>query len=273
MSISPPLPTVNKYLNQDDICSHLSASTETSIYELEVLNAVESTNTYLLDKPILCQQARVCFAKHQTAGRGRHGNQWVSDANGNITMSLSWGFPSWPATITALGLVVSYVLAERLRSEFSIPVNIKWPNDLLIEDKKLAGILIELNGQAGGSCNVVIGIGLNVQQVDLSDGADYAWQDLKGLGLEIDRNKLCAGMITDLIETLILFEQTGFQPFADKWNALNCYFDSLISVEYAGNQIQGRMLGVNDVGALLVQTQNDATVEITDSTARVRKLG
>ena len=261
-------------LDDQAIRSELTQSSKVS--GLEVLQSVESTNTHLLTQAIETGRARVCLAESQTLGRGRRGNNWQSAPYRNVMLSLSWGFDHWPATITGLGLAVALCVVETLNDEYGLNVQIKWPNDLMVADgdvsDKLGGILVDVAGESSGACNVVLGLGLNVHQPDWSgdNGGAYAWQDLAGLGVDVDRNELVAKLIDSLVAMLSEFSESGFEPIAGRWNALSSYGGKRIRVGDQEGAIIGRMTGVNASGALLVV--DDAGVEhhFLESTVSVR---
>ncbi len=241
------------------------------LVSLEVIQSIESTNSYLLTKPVVVNKAAVCLAESQTAGRGRRGNDWQSAPYRNIMLSQSWGFDHWPATITGLGLAVGLVVAEYLNLKFDIGATIKWPNDILVDGQKLGGILIDVAGESTGSCNVVVGLGLNVHQPNWSTEADYQWQDLRGLGVVVNRNELAADLISVISAMLSEFAKTGFSPLTERWNALSSYAGKTIRVGSKGEYVQGGMLGVDESGALLVDI--DGTVHrVDDSSVSVRLL-
>ena len=252
-----------------------------SFESIEVLSSTKSTNTYLLEKSTQVGSANVCICEAQTLGRGRRGNEWLSAPNKNIMMSLSWGFERWPKTITGLGLAVALVVAERLNKDYQIDVGIKWPNDLLINNEKLAGVLVEVTGNVDGVCNAVIGLGLNVHQPDWSKDIEstsgltpknYAWTDLFSQGVFIDRNDLVASIIGDWILMLQQFEEQGFDAFVERWNSLSCHAGKMIELTNPDgrDKIVGRMLGVNDIGALLVESQDAQQHIVSDTNMSLR---
>lgn len=263
------LPEGTSLLNERDLRANL---TQAAVSTIEVLQQVDSTNSRLLASPIAQGQVSLCVAESQVAGRGRRGNQWRSAPYRNVMMSISWGFPNWPETITGLGLAVALVVCENLRKRFAIDVQIKWPNDLLINDCKLAGVLIDVAGEASSACNVVIGIGLNVHQPDWSTDADYAWQDLFGLGVTCDRNILIAGLVDDLVSMLQEFEQNGFESFMTPWNELSNYAGKRIRVIASNRTIEGVMHGVDSMGALLVADDAGDLQRFVDSNVSVRPV-
>ncbi len=236
---------------------------------VEVFQSIESTNSYLLTQPFEVGKARVCLAESQSAGRGRRGNDWQSSPYRNIMLSLSWGFDHWPATITGLGLAVGLVISEYLNSEHGLGVKIKWPNDLLVGKDKLGGILVDVSGESSGACNVVIGLGLNVHQPNWSTETDYQWQDLRGLGMSVDRNILAADLVSVLSAMLSQFATSGFSPLTKRWNALSSYADQTIRVGNAEQAQVGLMRGVDELGALLLECDGKLQ-RIDDSSVSVR---
>jgi BirA family biotin operon repressor/biotin-[acetyl-CoA-carboxylase] ligase len=259
-------------LDAEEIAEGLQQNIPLDSFEL--FQSLNSTNSHLLSQDINAGRARVCLAESQLSGRGRRGNEWFSAPNRNIMMSLSWGFTSWPSTITGLGLAVALSVTKVLNDVYGLDVKIKWPNDLLVNDEKLAGILIDVAGDASGACNVVIGLGLNVDQPDWSESvsAAYQWRDLKGLGVSVNRNVLIAQILNSLIGMLQLFENTGFEPLLQDWNSLSSYAHKRIKVGTDGDFVIGEMAGVDSVGALLLDADDGVRHRFTDSNVSVRLL-
>lgn len=256
-------------LNDDDI---RAVGNLDLVESLQVLQSVGSSNSYLLEQGVLGQRARVCVAESQQAGRGRRGNDWLSTPYRNIMLSLSWGFGRWPDTITGLGLAVALVVVERLNKEFGLAVKIKWPNDLMVGDDKLAGILIDVAGESSGECHVVIGLGLNVHQPDWSNGGDYQWVDLASLGAQCNRNQLVGALIQDLTGMLKEFESSGFTPLVERWNTLSCHTDRRVRVGQSDDWREGVMRGVDETGALLLEINDGKLTRFPDSSVSVRLL-
>ncbi|MFT5574359.1 MAG: BirA family biotin operon repressor/biotin-[acetyl-CoA-carboxylase] ligase [Cryomorphaceae bacterium] len=240
----------------------------------ELFQSLNSTNSHLLSQTFGHGRARVCLTESQLAGRGRRGNEWLSAPYRNIMMSVSWGFASWPSTITGLGLAVALSVTKVLNERYGLEVKIKWPNDLLVNDDKLAGILIDVAGDASGACNVVIGLGLNVDQPDWSDcqSAAYRWQDLNGLGIKLNRNVLIAQILNSLTQMLQSFESAGFEPLVGAWNSLSSYAHRRIRVGSDTDFICGEMAGVDSIGALMLDADDGTRHRFTDSNVSVRLM-
>lgn len=263
---------IRKSLNK----SALSISDDL-LNSVEVLAKVESTNSYLLNQTIPTDSSNVCIAEAQSAGRGRRGNEWLSAPNRNIMLSLSWGFTPIPESIAALSLAVGVTVAERLNRDYELGVSLKWPNDLLIGEDKLAGILVDMATTAGGGCNIVIGLGLNVYQPEWShSNSPFAWTDLQSHGVNVNRNELAANLIVDCLTMLQQFSDQGFAPLNSRWNALSAYnnkkviLTSQAKTSEQNQDIIGRMNGVDEVGALVVETVEGETEYITSSSYSLR---
>jgi len=271
-------------LNAEDIIATCGSD---GVESVEVLQSVDSTNSFLLQQKVNLQSAQVCVAESQEAGRGRRGNDWQSKPYRNIMLSISWGFGHWPQTITGLGLAVALIVSERLNERFGLNVQIKWPNDLLVGGNKLGGILIDVAGESSGECHVVLGLGLNVHQPDWSEGGDYQWVDLASLGASCDRNVLIGELVSDLVSMLREFEANGFAPLVERWNTLSSYAGKSVRVGLVpsgtapdggtqhenGNEFtEGLMAGVDKSGALLIDIADGSQTRFSDSSVSVRLL-
>lgn len=258
-------------LDSEKINSLFIPSVASKVVSVEVMQSIESTNSYLLSQEFSVAGSRVCMAEAQTSGRGRRGNDWVSTPYQNIMLSVSWSFDHWPTTITGLGLAAGLVVAEYLDSHHGVDAKIKWPNDILVDNKKLAGILIDVVGESSGECNVVVGLGLNVNQANWSNEVGYEWVDLNNLGLTVDRNVLAADLISILVAMLSEYEKTGFGPLTSRWNAMSSFAEKHIKVSVGGSGFTGKMLGVDESGALLVAVDGEVR-RVEDSAASVRMV-
>lgn len=222
---------------------------------LEVLRSVDSTNTRLMDliNPPRCA---VCLAEHQSGGRGRMGRHWTSPFGANLYASVSWTFEALPPGIQALALAAGAAVVEALDPDGARGLALKWPNDLVVGDAKLGGILVELRGEPPGRTRAVVGIGLNLRMPAAAARAiDQPWIDLAGLpGPALDRNRLAATVIGATIGMLMRFEREGFAPFVARWARLDALRDRPVTVVAAGGAIEGLARGIDRDGALRVET-------------------
>jgi BirA family biotin operon repressor/biotin-[acetyl-CoA-carboxylase] ligase len=145
------------------------------------------------------------------------------------------------------------------------PVQLKWPNDITYEGAKLGGVLLEMTGDAAGTCQVIVGIGLNVA---MPDGAardiDQAWTDIEtiGTGSRPGRNELLAALLNELLPLLAGYEQQGFAPWRDQWLALDAFAGQSVVLHTGARDLAGIARGVDDRGALQLETATAGTQSI-----------
>lgn len=222
--------------------------------KVAVLPVIDSTNQYLLDRLSELDSGDACVAEYQQAGRGRRGRKWVSPFGANLYISMYWRLEQGPAAAIGLSLVIGIVMAEVLHDLGADKVRVKWPNDLYLQDRKLAGILVELTGKTGDAAQIVIGAGVNlvmrkVQAEDISQG----WINLQEAGVHIDRNKLAARLITELRDALQMFEQEGLAPFLPRWEKLDNFIHRPVKLIIGEKEIYGISRGIDVQGALLLE--------------------
>ncbi|WP_094752620.1 bifunctional biotin--[acetyl-CoA-carboxylase] ligase/biotin operon repressor BirA [Psychromonas sp. CD1] len=224
---------------------------------VDVKQIVDSTNQYLLDKIGDIEKGHTCIAEYQLKGRGRRGRTWVSPFASHLYFSFYWRFDSGIDRLSGLSLLVGIATVNALEKMGIQGVGLKWPNDIYYQNKKLAGILIELNAQATEACHCVIGIGINVR-MSQEQGAliDQPWIDLNSLGTkQIDRNELSAYLILELERLLSEYEQHGLKPYLERWFNLDCFLNKEVNVLLADTVQTGVCRGVNENGALLLAVE------------------
>jgi len=227
--------------------------------QVAVLPVIDSTNQYLLDRIGTLQSGDACVAEYQQAGRGRRGRKWFSPFGANLYLSMYWRLEQGPAAAIGLSLVIGIVMAEVLRDLGASQVRVKWPNDLYLQDRKLAGILVELTGKTGDAAQIVIGAGINLamRQVE-SDVINQGWINLQEAGIAIDRNTLAARLINELRAALELFEQEGLTPYLSRWEKLDNFINRPVKLIIGDKEIVGISRGIDAQGALLLE-QDGAT--------------
>ncbi|MCT4706619.1 bifunctional biotin--[acetyl-CoA-carboxylase] ligase/biotin operon repressor BirA [Enterobacteriaceae bacterium H11S18] len=219
-----------------------------------VLPVIDSTNQYLLERLDSLQSGDACIAEYQQAGRGRRGRQWFSPFGANLYLSMYWRLEQGPAAAVGLSLVIGIVMAEVLRELGAKDVRVKWPNDLYLNDRKLAGILVELTGKTGDAAQIVIGAGINLAMRNVAtDVINQGWINLQEAGIEIDRNALAVTLIQKLRAALTLFEQESLVPFLTRWKALDNYLNRQVKLIIGDREIFGISRGINEQGALLLE--------------------
>ncbi len=225
---------------------------------------IDSTNQYMLDRIPDLTSGDTCLAEYQSAGRGRRGRQWLSPFGCNLYLSMYWKLEQGPAAAIGLSLVVGIIIAETLNKLSKNKVKVKWPNDLYMNDKKLAGILVELTGKTGDAAHVIIGVGINIgmdkNNIENNNKINQQWSSLRDEVKNIERNQLSINIIQALRESLVLFEKEGLTPFLDRWFELDNFLNRKIKLLIGNDIIQGVERGVNEQGALMLQKENGEIV-------------
>lgn len=222
--------------------------------KLYLFPIIDSTNQYLLNRINELTSGTVCLAEYQYQGRGRRGRNWFSPFGSNLYLSFYWRFPAGPDAMMGISQALGITVAKILRHLSGKDIKVKWPNDLYLDDKKLAGILVELIGRSGDDLHVVMGIGINLV-MQVSEGIiDQKWSNLG----HIDRNELSAELIHALFHTLNEFEQNGLSSFIEDWNALDNFYHRPVKLIMGDNTIYGVARGITDRGAL--QLEQDGVV-------------
>jgi BirA family biotin operon repressor/biotin-[acetyl-CoA-carboxylase] ligase len=217
---------------------------------------IDSTNQYLLERVNQLQSGESCLAECQTAGRGRRGKPWVSPFGCQLILSMYWRLEQGMAAAMGLSLAVGVAVVQALESLGYTGVELKWPNDLYYQGRKLAGILVEMSGSAGASCNLVIGVGLNLAMpAREGERIDQAWSELRHIQPElVDRNLLAARMLGHLQQAMLTFEQQGLSHFVDDWNRLDHFAGRPVRLLMGEQEIRGIARGIDDRGALRLET-------------------
>lgn len=227
------------------------------LIQLEVVEIADSSNSILMQKAALGAEHGSCLAiELQTRGRGRRGRTWHTNLGGGLTFSLLWRFNRGASALSGLSLAVGVGIMRALEQAGIHDTRLKWPNDILHNEQKLAGILIELQGDMLGPSTAVIGIGLNLK---LSGHArtsiDQAATDIASiLPGQPNRNHLLALILNHLCDVLQQFETEGFCRLREEWNKHHFYQDRPVRMLLPdGNEYLGIVTGVAEDGALLVQ--------------------
>ncbi|MDB5963139.1 MAG: biotin--[acetyl-CoA-carboxylase] ligase [Massilia sp.] len=245
-------------LSSAAIAAHRAAPASASV-AIEVVHETGSTNADLIARGAAgtLRAPLLLVAEHQTAGRGRAGRSWLSEAGNSLTFSLAWRFTGGAQRLLGLPLAVGVALAEALAHQ-GVQVQLKWPNDILKDGAKLAGILIETQnspGASGATTVAVIGIGLNLimpQQLEQKIGREVAAAPWLA---RMDRNALLAALLDALATALLEFDRHGFSHFAARWNRLHAWAGQSVRIVDNGATLQqGTAAGVDDHGRLLLDT-------------------
>lgn len=231
----------------------LAASTGGQVWPVSVVHSVDSTNSEALRR----LEARnpvpfIVLAERQSAGRGRRGRTWVSPFAENLYYSLVLRVEGGMRQLEGLSLVVGLALLQAIRGMGVSGVGLKWPNDLLVGDRKIAGILLELSGDPADVCHVVIGIGVNVNMMPTAAPAiDQPWTSMRAiLGAGVDRNELVCALNEQLAKYLAMHRQLGFSALLEEWQANHLWQGKKVGLTAGAQQITGVVLGVDASGAI-----------------------
>lgn len=225
--------------------------------DIELLPGVDSTNAYLMTRPApAIGRGIAVLAEHQTAGRGRRGRRWVSGYGRNLTLSLGWTFDLPMARLSGISLASGVALADALAGLGVQGLALKWPNDLYLAGRKLAGLLVEASGEANGPTRVVIGVGLNLAlPAECADQIDQPWTDLtQQLGDCPPRNRIASAVLSGLLAAVQQYTEHGLAPFLGRWQSYDLYGGQSVQIQLGEQVITGRYVGLNADGNLLLDT-------------------
>ena len=262
------LPQAIEFLDKNLVLNAIGA--QRAWFNVQILDEVASTNTYLMQHKDSAHAT--CVAAHvQTHGKGRRGRTWVSQLGASLTFSLLWRFHCGAAALSGLSLAVGVALIRALNSLSVNNVQLKWPNDVLTNDvliledytsgkntpKKLAGILIELQGDLEGPSAAVIGVGVNLNlPKNVLDSIDQPAIDLANVSAnDINQSELLGVILRHLADVLSSFEAHGFVGLRDEWLSYHAYENKPVRMLLPnGTDVHGLVKGVADDGILLVET-------------------
>lgn len=227
-------------------------------FNVVILDEVASTNTYLMQQAAKGAAHVTCVAAHmQTQGKGRRGRAWVSQLGASLTFSLLWRFQCGASALSGLSLAVGVALIRTFHQLGMTAVQLKWPNDLLVDGKKLAGILIELQGDMEGPSAAVIGVGINLNlPKEVLNSIDQPAVDVASIrGQTISPSELLGLALKHISDCLQQFEQEGFVGLRDEWLRYHAYQHQAVRMLMPnGTETQGTVKGVAEDGILLVET-------------------
>ncbi|MCK5718515.1 MAG: biotin--[acetyl-CoA-carboxylase] ligase [Thiomargarita sp.] len=241
-----------------------------TILNLEIHSSLDSSNQYALTK-YHGSLPFACLTEYQTAGRGRQGKSWISPYGSGICLSLKYRYQNLKL-LTGLNIALVITVANSLYSLGISDIGIKWPNDILWHQHKLAGLLLESYCQAN-NYEIVYGIGINVKMPHSIKTIDQPWVDLSTIlgNKTISRNKLAAILIDQCLQTLLNYPHQGLAPYQADWYKYDLSYGKPVSLKIANKSatyISGIAQGINQQGALLVKigknviTYTDAEVSL-----------
>ncbi len=226
--------------------------------QIEILPTVDSTASYLTrswnDSPGV---GRICVSEHQTQGRGRKGRKWISPFGANLYFSLGLKLPLGLSALGGLSLAVGIGLTKFLNQHCNQQVSLKWPNDILVKDKKMAGILVEASGDSNDSSFLNIGIGINWDMQAHAEEIDQPWINLKSiLQTRLDRNQILAMILLQLDKILTRYIEQGFDSFRHDWPSQSAYYGKSVVIHTHIGQVTGVEVGIDKNGAIKLKNND-----------------
>jgi BirA family biotin operon repressor/biotin-[acetyl-CoA-carboxylase] ligase len=251
-------------LNRSRILKHLGAAAADFRDRLHLLDETDSTNRHLAE---LIAHAKTlngmaCLAEAQSGGRGRRGRAWVATPYHNLMCSMAWRFTGGPGLVSGLSLAAGLAVLQAL-DEYGVDgAGLKWPNDVLWDGRKLAGLLADVQGESAGPTQVILGVGVNayIGRED-AERIDQPWVDLRNiLGETADRNRLAALLIRHLRRMFQVFTEKGFAPFREEWVARHLYHGRRVRLIQGDREFLGTVEGIDENGGLIVRLANGKQV-------------
>ena len=250
-------------LAHDIVCEQLSPKAKSLLKQLEVQSTVVSTNELAKERAEEENASGlVIVAEQQTSGRGRRGRQWVSPYGCNLYLSLVWGFDGGVSALEGLSLAVGVAVQKAVIRIGAEALDLKWPNDLLWQKRKVGGILLEVIGDPTGFCQVIIGVGLNVEMPEgHAVGIDQSWANLAELVQgNLDRNELAGLVVDELLLLLSDYHELGFKYYRDEWHQYDAYADEIVTLSLMDKTVEGIARGVDDTGALRLEIAGEIKI-------------
>lgn len=253
--LSEPL----ELLDKDNIVNALTPAGASLLSKLEIHEDIDSTNRLMMQRAVEgADSGHVCLAEQQQDGKGRRGRRWTSPYGCNIYLSFLWRFAQGaPEALSTLSLVAG-VTTARVAEKFGIAeVGMKWPNDILVDGRKLGGILLEFAGENSGPCYIVSGIGVNYRMPsEAGSEIDQPWTDICSHSKKVSRNHFTAVLMDELLSAYDKFHTQGFEPFMQDWQRLDVCRGQMVVLQVQDEHIIGRAEGIDEQGALLLKTES-----------------
>jgi len=247
-------------LNPAKIRELLAREAHPHVARIDAAWSIDSTNSALLARANPASgRAEVLLAEYQSAGRGRRGRAWLAPPGGAICLSMSWTFREVPQDLGALGLVVGVCALRALRTHGADALTLKWPNDLLLDERKLGGVLIDLRAESAGPACVIIGIGLNLAVgpallARIAASGTAAADLASALQPLPARNAIAASLVSACVAGLLEFERQGLKPFIEEFRAADALRGRPVNVMAADGIARGVARGIDLRGALMLET-------------------
>jgi len=252
------LPGSLSLLDKGIVLDYLGDLGPVLVDQFDLFFSIDSTNLEAMRQIQQGVGSRIIVAEHQGSGRGRRGRSWISPLGASIYLSVVVTFNSGMVALEGLSLAVAVMVRRAVTRCGCHGAGLKWPNDLQVDGRKIAGILLEISGDLTGPCRVIIGIGLNVNIPESAAPAiDQPFSDLASHSDQtLDRNHVLAILIQEMHAGLARFDERGFAAFHDEWDAADVYKGRRVELVSGSNKVTGVVRGVSGTGALLLETDS-----------------
>ncbi len=245
---------------------NINPNTEFIAQNVKYYKTVDSTNNVACDDD--CQNGTLFIAEKQTNGKGRMGRKWISKKGDSILMSLALIPQIRAERINLITLVTGISVCEALNKIYNIPFKIKWPNDIVIDGKKICGILTE-----GKNTRIIIGIGINANQNSFTEDISHIATSLYMLtGKKSDRAKII-NVFAEIFENHYVSLLKGdTDGIIEKYKKLCVNMDMDIIAVKNNNKIQGKAIDISKTGELIIKKEDGTTLNINSGEVSVRGM-
>jgi BirA family biotin operon repressor/biotin-[acetyl-CoA-carboxylase] ligase len=261
-----------EFLDQAAIAAELARADKR--LRVQIVDEIDSTSSKLLELAAQGAPAGVCLAAEwQNAGRGRRGRSWISSLGGSLTFSLLWRFERGAGHLGGLSLAVGAAVAGALGELGVERVQVKWPNDVVVDFRKLAGVLVETSGEIQGPTVAVIGVGVNYRLGErVLERIDQPVTDVAQCSERLaSRSRVLARLLVALAAALDDFDRRGFAGARDRWRSMHAYQGRRVRVTPARDAaFDAEVVDVGADGALIVATGDGRTVPLSSAEISLR---
>lgn len=251
-------------LNQTKIQQHfnqLTSQLKSQPVNVEVHPIIDSTNSELMRRiqaKTALESGTVIVAEMQQAGRGRRGRVWQSPFGANLYYSYFWRLDDGLQAAMGVSIAVGLAVYDTIKALYNIELELKWPNDIYLNKQKLAGVLVELDGQPQGPCQLVLGIGINLQMPQsFSQHIDQAWTDLSQHTQQLDKNELVASLTYHLENRLDQYRKSGLHTMHEQWNSLNAFAGECVELNTGHRSWRGICEGIDPQGGIRIRQDGE----------------
>ena len=246
---------IQQYFNQ------LTSQLKSQSVNVEVHPLIDSTNSELMRRiqaKTALESGTVIVAEMQQAGRGRRGRVWQSPFGANLYYSYFWRLDDGLQAAMGVSIAVGLAVYDTIKALYDIELELKWPNDIYLNKQKLAGVLVELDGQPQGPCQLVLGIGINLQMPQsFSQHIDQAWTDLSQHTQQLDKNELVASLTYHLENRLDQYRKSGLHTMHEQWNSLNAFAGEYVELNTGHRSWRGICEGIDPQGGIRIRQDGE----------------